>query len=616
MRRSLILALTMLVAAWPVAAAEPLRYQGVERVVVFPDVHGAYDKLVSVLRETGVVDESLRWRAGATHLVSLGDLLDRGADSRRVLELLMRLEPEAAAAGGKVHVVLGNHEVMNISGDLRYVSAGEYGSYAGADDDALRDAAWQRVLAGDPAASRGEFDAAYPPGYFAHRQAFSPAGRYGAWLLGKPFLIVINDTAFAHGGLPAMVAGLGLEAANQAMHAQLDAYLEAWGDAERALALTRPIGFQQRPEAIAARAPPEQAAAFDALQDAAVFTTAGTTWFRGQALCNALVETDNLEAALAKLGAARVVVGHTVAPGRRVSRRFDGRVILLDAGMVPQYGGTAAALVIESGRVSVAYPHRPGERLQPVTPPREVGVRPAGLDDDALEAWMAQADVVGVEELDAGITEPQRVTLRKDGVELHAVLKRLSTDFGVNRRRALDYSDRFEFEVAAYRLDRLLGLDMVPVTIPRTIHGRPGILQFWIEDSINLRQMIEQQLTPEGWCAASDQYNLMNVFDVLIHNTDRTRENALFTRDWMLVLIDHSRAFATYRGNPRLLYLEQPRLTHALAARLRALDRATLEGALRPWLQRQQIEAILKRRDRLLDEHRARTGGGADAAGF
>lgn len=617
MRRGLILAWVLLVAAWPAAAESALRHDGVQRVVVFPDVHGAYDQLVSLLRETAVVDGSLRWKAGATHLVSLGDLVDRGADSRKVLELLMRLESEAAAAGGAVHVVLGNHEVMNIAGDLRYVSAEEYASYAGPEDNALREAAWQRRLAADPAAVRAEFDAAIPPGYLAHRAAFSPTGRYGAWLLGKPFLLVINDTAFVHGGLPAMVARLGLEPANAALHAQLADYLQAWSETERELAPAGPIGFQQRPAAVAAQLPPERAQAFRALQDAEVFTTSGPTWFRGQALCNPLSETDNLAAALGKLRAARVVVGHTVAPGRQVASRFDGRVILLDAGMLPQYGGRAAALEFESGAWSVAYADRPGERSQPQPPPRALGLRPGALDDDALESWLAEAEVAGIEELDAGITKPQRVTLRKDGIELRAVFKQLSTDFGVSdRRKALDYSDRFEFEIAAYRLDRLLGLDMVPVTVPRSVGGRQGIVQFWIDGAINLRQMLEQQLQPEGWCAAEDQYNLMNVFDVLIHNTDRTQQNAIFTRDWMLVLIDHSRAFATYSKNPRLLYLQEPRLNDALAARLQSLDRESLERELGSWLHRRQIDAILKRRDRLLDEYRARTAPAADAAGF
>jgi hypothetical protein len=609
MRRWPVFILALLLAV-PAAWADPAyRFTGVPRVVVFPDAHGAYEELVSVLRETAVVDESLRWRAGTTHLVSLGDLLDRGPGSRQILDLLMRLESEAREAGGAFHMVLGNHEVMNIVGDLRYVSAEEYAAFAGSEDDALRDAEWQRLQAADPAASRASFDARFPPGYFAHRQAFSPAGRYGAWLLGKPFLITVNDTAFVHGGLPAMVTRLGLEATNQALHAQLADYLRAWESLEPKLPDAN-VEFRQRPDAVAALGDLQLADSLRALQDSEVFTTRGPTWYRGQALCNAYDEADNLAAALDRLGVARVVVGHTTSPTLRVATRLDGRVVMLDAGMLRSaYRGSPAALVFENGRWSVAYPDRPGERSQPAPLPRAIGLRPAGMDDDALESWLAQADVVRVEELEAGVTNPQRVTLSKDGVELRAVFKQLSTDFGVSdRQKALNLSDRFEFEVAAYRLDRLLGLDMVPVTVPRTVNGRKGVLQFWIDGAINLRQMIEQKLQPEGWCDANAQYNLMNVFDVLIHNTDRTQENALFTRDWTLVLIDHSRAFATYTRNPRLLYLEQPRLTPALAARLQALDAATLQEALGPWLHRRQIDAILKRRDRLLGEYRVRTG--------
>ena len=183
MQRALIVVLAWLLAGPAAAADSAYRFTGVHRVVAVADVHGAYPELLAALREAAVIDESLRWKAGATHLVSLGDLVDRGAESRKVLDLLMRLEDEARAAGGAVHVVLGNHEVMNIVGDLRYVAAAEYAAFAGSDDDALREAAWQRVLAQEPDAARSAFDAAYPAGYFAHRQAFSANGRYGAWLL-------------------------------------------------------------------------------------------------------------------------------------------------------------------------------------------------------------------------------------------------------------------------------------------------------------------------------------------------------------------------------------------------------------------------------------------------
>jgi hypothetical protein len=208
------------------------------------------------------------------------------------------------------------------------------------------------------------------------------------------------------------------------------------------------------------------------------------------------------------------------------------------------------------------------------------------------------------------------VTLREDGVELRAVFKRLATGSGtMDKQQALDATERFEYEIAAYRLDRLLGLDLIPVTVPRTIDGRRGVLQFWVDDSINVRTMLERKLQPDGWCDVEPQYNLMNVFDVLVHNTSRTQENALFTRDWMLVLIDHSLAFRTQLKQPRLLYMGELQLPPALAERLAALDATQLKQALGSWLNKRQIDAILKRRDQLLREYRARAAAGERATG-
>ncbi len=612
MRHFLTVVVALLLGGPAAGADSDFRIDDARRVVVFADVHGAYQELLTVLRTTAVIDESLHWRGGDTHLVSLGDLLDRGPDSRKVLDLLMGLESEARDAGGAVHVILGNHEVMNITGDLRYVSAAEYSAFAGSEDSKLREAAWERVLQQDPAASRGEFDASFPPGFFGHLQAFSPVGQYGAWLLTKPFLLVINDMALVHAGLPEIVARLGLGATNETMRSQLAGYLQTWSAMQAELNLARPIGFLDRPGAIAGLGAEEQSKTLLAMQKEEVFTPKGPTWYRGQALCYPYTEAENLETALAKLGVSRMVAGHTVSPTGRALSRFDGRVILLDTGMLQQvYKGSPSALVFENGQWSVAYPDRPGQRLQPEELPRAVGPRPAGLDDDALEQWLEQAEVVAIEDLDAGITDPRRVTLRKDGVELRGVFKQLSTDFGIrDTMGALNESDRFQYELAAYKLDRLLGLGMVPVAVARTINGHRGILQFWIDGSINLRQMIEQKLQPDGWCPAEPQYNLMNVFDILIHNTDRTQENALFTSDWTLLLIDHTRAFPTYLKNPVLLYRGEVQVPPALAERLKTLNPDILQKELGPYLHSRQIKALLKRRDRLLSEYRIRAGDG------
>jgi metallophosphoesterase superfamily enzyme len=103
-------------------ATQQWHFNQVERVVAISDIHGAYEAMAQTLQSATVIDDALSWSGGRTHLVIVGDILDRGPESRRAMDLLMRLEDEAGKAGGSVHVLIGNHEAMNLSGDLRYVS--------------------------------------------------------------------------------------------------------------------------------------------------------------------------------------------------------------------------------------------------------------------------------------------------------------------------------------------------------------------------------------------------------------------------------------------------------------------------------------------------------------
>ena len=137
LRNPLIALLALLLLATGSHASD-WRADGVERVVAIADVHGAYEAMVETLGNVGVLDEDLGWAGGESYLVIVGDLLDRGPRSRDALDLLMRLEGEAEAAGGKVQVLIGNHESMNMIGDLRYVSKSEYEAFA---DDETRCAA-------------------------------------------------------------------------------------------------------------------------------------------------------------------------------------------------------------------------------------------------------------------------------------------------------------------------------------------------------------------------------------------------------------------------------------------------------------------------------------------
>src|SRR5258706_15054266 len=127
------------VAVSTAATTPPCEIEGVERIVAVGDVHGAYERFVEVLQTAGILDGHLHWGGGRAHLVQLGDVVDRGPDSRKTLDLIERLQGEARRSGGAVHALLGNHEVMRMLGDLRYVTPGEYDKFTTARSGRVRD---------------------------------------------------------------------------------------------------------------------------------------------------------------------------------------------------------------------------------------------------------------------------------------------------------------------------------------------------------------------------------------------------------------------------------------------------------------------------------------------
>ncbi|HEY8520971.1 MAG TPA: metallophosphoesterase [Gammaproteobacteria bacterium] len=564
------------------------------RVVVVADVHGAYDELVGVLRATGIVDASLAWSGGDAVLVSLGDLLDRGYASRRVMDLLMRLEREAAAAGGSVYVLLGNHEAMNLLGDLRYVSAAEYAAFAAEEPPAVRAAEYERYVATLPAGTadadaRAAFERLYPPGFFGHRRAFAPDGTYGAWLLSLPAIVVIGDTAFVHGGLSGVPIGESLDDINRRLAERLRRYLDV--RAELAAAGVLPPEDPRRDLEIAAAAadaaaPGSRAPADDAERDvdalldellaasrAPELDSSGPLWYRGSVYCNPLLERPVLDAALERLQAERVVVGHTPTGDRRARALHDGRLVMLDTGMlVDYYRGRPAALVLQGGRATVQY-LAPDELL-----PLERGpIEDHGLTEEEIVAVLAQGAVE-----------------TRDGAEDRAVV-RLGDDAlpaRIYTRRAAD------LELAAHALDRLLGLGVVPPTVARELDGRTIALQLEYGDAVTEAERVTGGAAFEPWCPIEPQADLMYAFDALIHNAGRARDNVLWRRDGpRLKLVQHDRAFGTER---RVRLPEgrepQPELLRALAA----LDAARVREALRERLDRGQIDALLARRQALL----------------
>ena len=576
--------------------AQQASWQGIERVVAFADVHGAYAELTALLRSVGVVDEDLRWIGGRTHLVSLGDLLDRGADSRRVMDLLMRLQGEAVAAGGRVHVVLGNHEAMNVLGDLRYVAPGEYAAFAAEDPPGQRDTLRADWVARNGADSAGAFDARFPPGFFAHRAAFSPRGRYGQWLLSLPAVIVINDSVFMHGGPSKVLAGLSVQEINRRYRSALRDYLATLEVLEAAQLVRpedpyaeRPALAQQRLTTVTTADEVSLARLKDAVQR---FTAAdrnpmiepdGPNWYRGAALCNECSEADVLDPFLAALGVRRLVIGHTVARDTRVASRFDGRVVKLDAGMNrAAYRGRPAALLLEQGRALVTYAD---ERAPPAEIPSEaLYVASPSLADARVAEILANGVITAVGPRSPGIIE---VAVEAEGQTVPAIFSATTRD---DARR----------ELAAHRVDRLLRLGLVPATFEREFQGQRGVLQARPDRIVTLADVQRDQLRVGGWCALEPQYELMYGFDALIGNEARTADRILYDGAWMLLLTGHGQSFGTARSLPAHLQARPPSPGPELRRRLATLDDATLAAALGDLVTPRERKAMLDRRDALL----------------
>ena len=208
-------------------------WDGVDRIVAIGDVHGSYGHLISLLRGSGLTDAQLSWRGGESHLVFCGDLIDRGLEERAVLDLVRRLQADAAAAGGKVHALLGNHEIMNMSADLRYVPPEGFLDFLDEERAEDRQSAWVHFSASTRGPDqRQSFDKKYPPGFFGRMRAFGPDGDYGRWLVEQPTVVKINGILFVHGGVTDLVAMLGLKGINSIVRDDIESY---W-DASRVLA--------------------------------------------------------------------------------------------------------------------------------------------------------------------------------------------------------------------------------------------------------------------------------------------------------------------------------------------------------------------------------------------
>ena len=224
------------------------------------------------------------------------------------------------------------------------------------------------------------------------------------------------------------------------------------------------------------------------------------------------------------------------------------------------------------------------------------------LDSAAIQEFMLTAEIVASEPIGKGTTRPWRLTL-SDGTLTHDVgfqsVDERADRQRLGRRQELYFVDAYRYNIAAYRVAELVGLDgMMPVTVERDWNGRRGAMTWWIDDVMMDEQTrLTERRWPDDMQAFTQQYHRMLVFAELVHDTDRNQGNVLYGSDWKLWMIDFTRAFRIWDELRRPQDLT--RCDRDLFERIQGMTRAQLEERTRPYLTSGEVDAVIKRRDRL-----------------
>lgn len=227
---------------------------------------------------------------------------------------------------------------------------------------------------------------------------------------------------------------------------------------------------------------------------------------------------------------------------------------------------------------------------------------------EEIEGFLLTADIIRAEEIGEGVTKPKRLYLKKGDEETSGCWKNV-------KGKHMGNQEGWQYEIAAYRFDKLLGIDMIPPTVEREFDGKKGSLQLWVTTPYSLLTIMEENIpmptTGIGALRVNRAKYIVRAFDSLIGNADRTQQNLRYTEDWRTILIDHSQCFQSAKKHTKnLMYgkkgIKEKQLFRSLPRsfvdNIKALNFEKIKTAVGPYLTDKEIKAVLARKELLLKE--------------
>jgi len=230
---------------------------------------------------------------------------------------------------------------------------------------------------------------------------------------------------------------------------------------------------------------------------------------------------------------------------------------------------------------------------QPATP---------ALTDAQIEQFLLKAEVIKTKSTSKGVTGSLQATL-SDGTMTHYAhiqsIDESKREFQSTSGTEFNFRDSWTFNVAGYKLDRMMGLNMVPVSVSRRFRSKPSAFTWWVDDVLmDEGDRLKKKIQPPDSKLWNEQMQLVRLFDQLIYNVDRNMGNLVITKDWRVWAIDHTRAFRTHDT------LKSPesisRCDRRVLAQLKQLDKDSLKREMGPFLDEWQIRSLLARRDAIV----------------